>query len=1045
MWLSDLSVQRPVLATVVNVMLVVFGTFALLSIAVREYPDIEPPLVSVITDYAGASAAVVESKITQPLEVRLAGLEGVRSMTSSSKDGRSQINMEFDLARDIEAAAGDVRDRISRSVDVLPREAEPPWVNKADVDAQPIMQLMLTSQRISALELSDYADRYLVDRFGSINGVARVNLPGARIKSMRIWLDRQQLAARGLTAVDVETALQRQNVERPVGRIESTDRELTLRTARQFTTAQEFSRLVIARGTDGYPVRLADVGNVEVGPLEPRTQFRADGRPAIGIGIVKQSKANALEVARAVQAEMKSIAKDLPAGMQLSVNSDESLFIEAALSAVGRTLLEAGLIVIAVIWLFLGTLRATLIPAVTVPISLLASFIVLLTLGFSLNILTLLAMVLAIGLVVDDAIVVVENIHRRIKLGEPALLAAFRGTREVGFAVIATTLVLIAVFAPLCFLQGETGRLFREFALALAAAIACSCLVALTLTPVMCAWLFKSREHHKESSGRVVMALDRLAVSYRTALERFMRHRWIGAAAVGVVVAGIFVLFRLLPSELTPAEDRGQFSVQVIAPMGASFEYTARYMSLVEDIVLKDLGGGEIEGTFLRVPNSNGSEEVNTGVVQVSMTDWGDRARSTRDYMSELEPRLSDLPGVRAFVAERRGFRSRGSGQRPVQIVLGGPTYEDLSKWRDRLFARIRTENPRLTRLESDYDESKPMLAVNIDMNRAGDLGVSVDAITRTLGTFLGGSRVTTYVDGGKEYEVVLQAAADQRASPSDLTNLYVRSDTNGALIPLSNLVTAREMIGVATNNRFDRMRSITISAGLAPGYALGDALDYLQRVFDEELPPSARLSFTGESRELKSSANTVYFTFGLALIVVFLVLAAQFESWVHPLIIMATVPLAVFGALAALAALGYSLNIYTQIGIIMLIGMAAKNGILIVEFANQRRDAGLPFEQALLHAAQVRLRPILMTSVATVVGVLPLIVARGAGAEARANLGIVVCCGLFFATLLTVFIVPTLYALLARRVGSPGKTASQLQAQIAVTPEGATPRSSAP
>lgn len=1036
MWLSDISIKRPVLATVINALLVVFGTFALGSISVREYPDVEPPLMSVITSYPGASAAVVESKITQPLEIRLAGLEGVRSMTSQSKDGRSQITLEFDLARDIEAAAGDVRDRVSRSVDILPRDAEAPWVNKSDIDAQPIIQLMLTSNRMTALELSDYADRYLVDRFGSLNGVSRVNLPGARTKAMRVWLDRQQLAAHGVTTIDVENALSRQNVERPIGRLESNDREFTLRTSRPFKTAAEFSRLVIARGADGYPVRLGDVSTVEVGPLQPRSVFRANGQPAIGLGIVKQSNANTLEVAEAVKAEMQVIAKDLPADMQLQVNSDESLFIDAALESVGRTLVEAGLIVIAVIWLFLGNLRATLIPAVTVPISLLASFLFLLALGFSLNILTMLALVLAIGLVVDDAIVVVENIHRRIELGEPPLLAAYRGTREVGFAVVATTLVLIAVFTPLSLLQGETGRLFREFALALASAIACSCVVALTLSPVMSAWLFKARNAEHTGAGTITQHLERLALLYRRELVRFVKRPWIAASLMGCLLLGIVLLFRILPNELTPAEDRGQLSVQVTAPLGASFEYTSRYMSVVEDILLQDVGGGEVERTFMRIPNSNGSEDVNTGMVQVSMTDWGSRSRSTRDYVTTLGPKLSDLPGVRAVATERRGFRSRGGSQRPVQIVLGGPTYEALVQWRDKLFARISDENPRLLGLESDYEETKPMLAVDIDMNRAGDLGVSVDAIGRTLGTLLGGSRASTYVDGGKEYDVMLQAGAEQRVSPQDLANLYVRSDSSGALIPLANLVTSREMVGSAANNRFDRMRSITISASLASGYTLGEALTYLEELAAKELPPTARLSYAGESRELKESSHTIYFSFSLALVVVFLVLAAQFESWIHPLVIMTTVPLAVFGALAALATLGYTLNIYSQIGIIMLIGLAAKNGILIVEFANQRRDAGLSFHEALIEAAHVRLRPILMTSVATVAGALPLVFASGAGAEARANLGIVVCCGLLFSTLLTVFVVPAFYALLARRSGSPGQTAAELQEQISVSPE---------
>jgi multidrug efflux pump len=1029
MWLSDLSVRRPVFATVCNALLVVFGGFALHGITLREYPDVDPPVISVNTAYPGASAAVVETRITQRLEDHIAGLEGVRSVASSSADGNSKIVVDFNLSRDIEAAASDVRDRVARVLDELPREADAPWLDKADVDASPIMQLVLSSDRLSAIELTDYADRFVIDRFSAIDGVSRVTVPGARRKSMRIWLDPSLLTARGLAVDDVENALVRQNVERPAGRIESVDRELTLRTRREFTTAEEFSELIVTRGADGYPIRLSDLGRVEVGALQPRSVFRSDGVTAVGLSIGKQSKANTLEVARAVKAAMTDIASDLPAGMRLRVSTDDSQFIEASLSAVTRTLIEACIIVAAVIWLFLGNLRATLIPVTTVPISLISSFLFLAAMGFSLNILTMLALVLAIGLVVDDAIVVVENVHRHAEAGEPPLLAAYRGTREVGFAIVATTVVLIAVFVPLAFLQGETGRLFREFALALAGAVACSGFVSLTLCPAMAAWLLRPQTRENPLSKHLVAQIDRLADAYNSSLQALLRHRWLAASLMAAMFAGIFGLFKSLPAEITPTEDRGQFTVNVTAPQGASLEYTSRYLEIVEDLLLQDLGLGEVDRLLTRMPIAYTSADVNTGQIQVSMRDWYERKRSTADYISQLAPQLSNLPGIRAAAVQRRGFRSR-SAQQPVQVVIGGSDYDQLAEWRDRLFARISRENPRIQGLESDYEETKPTLAVDIDMSRAGDLGVSVQAISSTLETLLGGKRVTTYTEGGREYEVVLQADAARRENPDDLKNVHVRSEASGSLIPLSNLITTQDTAGAATYNRFDRMRAITISAGLAADYRLGEALSYLERVVEEELPPSARLSFTGQSREFMDSAGELYTSFALAVVVVYLVLAAQFESWIHPLVIMTAVPLAIFGALAALAAFGYSLNIYTQIGIIMLIGLAAKNGILIVEFANQRRDAGAAFSAALIEAAQVRLRPILMTSIATVAGVAPLMLATGAGAEARSNLGLVVFWGVLFSTFLTLFIVPAFYALLAGRTNSPGKRAAQLAIQ---------------
>jgi len=1035
MWLSDVSVKRPVLATVLNALLLVFGLYAMFSLSVREYPDIDPPIVSVDTRYPGASAPVVESRITQVLEEQIAGIEGIRSLNSQSRDGRSTITIEFSLARNVDDAANDVRDRVSRVLRDLPDEADPPEVTKADSDASPIIWTVLTSDRMSAMELSAWAERNIVDRYAALDGVSAVRIGGERRPAMRIWLDRRAMAARNLTVQDVEQALAAQNLERPAGKIESAEREFTLRTARAFTTPEQFAQLVVSRGANGYPVTLGDISRVEVAPADLQTLFRANGKPAVGLGVIKQSTANTLSVAQAVKAEMAQIATTLPEGMSIRVNSDFSLFIEASLREVVLTLAIAALLVVLVIFIFLGDWRATLIPAATVPISLVASFLFLLALGFSINILTLLALVLAIGLVVDDTIVVVENIHRRIHAGETPLVASFRGAREVGFAIIATTAVLIAVFTPLAFLQGNIGRLFSEFALALAGSVFCSAFVALTLSPVLCSLLLRAaaKDGGPSLAGSVDAAMNRVGKQYRRRLTGFIDRPRRGVLVLAVLLAGTVALFLLLPSEFTPREDRGQFQVQATGPEGASFDYTARHLTQIEGLLIARMHDeqhldSEIDRFLIRVPGF-GSTGVNAGMAMVSLVEWGERERSTDEVASELGRELAKIPGVNARTAQRSGFGS-GYGQ-PLQMVVGGGSWEELAQWRDKLIARVAKENPKILRPDSDYKETKPTLDVAIDLARAADLGVSVESVSHTLETLLAGRRVTTWQEGGEEYDVLLQATAGDRATPADIGGIYVRSTTSGALIPLGNLLTTREAAGAATLNRYDRLRAVTISAGLAPGYTLGEAVAYMEKIAASELPPHAQISWKGDARELQESGTAIYLTFAVALLVVFLVLAAQFESWVHPLAIMTAVPLAMFGGLAALGAFGYSLNIYSQIGLVMLIGLAAKNGILIVEFANQRRDAGLAFRDAIVDAALVRLRPILMTSLATAAGAVPLIIGSGAGSEARANLGIVVFWGVIFSTFLTLVVVPAFYMLLGKRTASPGARAARLEREL--------------
>lgn len=1017
MILSEISVRRPVFATVLSLLLIAFGLLSFSGLPLRELPNIDPPVVSISTTYPGAAADVVQSRITEIIEDQVAGIEGIDTITSRSRDGSSDVTIEFTLSRDIEAAANDVRDAVARVLDRLPAEVDAPQVSKADSDAEPVMWLNFSAAGLDPMQLTEYARKVLVDQLSIIDGVSRVQVGGGQAYAMNIWLDRQALAARGLSVVDVESALRAQNVELPAGRIESGQRDLTVRMNRAYQSADDFRALVIKRGDDGYPIRLGDVAQVELGSANDKVQFRGNGVPQIGLGIVKQSTANTLDVARGVKSEIARLSPTLPEGMKIVVAFDTSIFVEESVNQVYHSLVEAMVIVIFVIFIFLGSLRAALIPAVTVPICLIGAFIVLYAMGATINLLTLLALVLAIGLVVDDAIVVLENIQRRITtLGEPPRIAASRGTNQVAFAVIATTTVLIVVFVPIFFLTGNTGRLFSELAIAISGAIFFSGLVALTLTPMMCSLLLK------RSEGKLAEAVHRtshkIEAYYGRILEASIRRPWITGLTAAIVLGLTGLLFVQIPSELAPTEDRAGAMVQVQLPEGASFEETAAQMDKVERVLLPYVEAGEAARIMIRAPGSFGfTQDYNTGRAMMMLAPWDKRERTQDQITAEIQRKLSAaVPGARVFISGRGGLGQRGG--KPVGFVLGGSDFAEIAQWRDRIIARA-SENPNLIQVDSDYRETKPQLVVTIDKQRAADLGVSTSDIGRTLETMLGARRVTTFLKDGEEYDVRLQAGEEDRRTTSDLTNVFVRS-SRGELIPLSNVVSLKETAGPQALNRFNRSRAITIDAGLAPGYTLGEALDYLQQVAAEELPPTARVDYQGQSREFKQSSAALYFTFALALIVVFLVLAAQFESFVHPLVILCTVPLAVFGAVFGLWLVGGSLNIYSQIGIVMLVGLAAKNGILIVEFANQLRDQGRAFEQAIIEAAKVRLRPIVMTSLATAAGAFPLVIASGAGAASRESIGIVIFAGMLTATAFTLFVIPTAYAVLARRTGSP-------------------------
>jgi multidrug efflux pump len=1039
MRLSNLSIERPVFATVLSLLLIVLGVMAFSRLTLRELPAIDPPVVSVEVQYPGASAAVVESRVTQVLEDALSGIEGVETIESNSVNGRASVSLEFTQARDIEGAANDVRGAVSRVVNRLPEEADPPQVSKVESDADVIIWLNMSSTAMDTLQLSDYADRYVVDRLSSIDGVAQVRLGGQQRYAMRVWLDRDALAARGITVTDVENALRAENVELPAGRIESEARDFTLRVARAYQDPAEFAQVPLRKGADGYVVRLGDVAKVELASAERRAYYRSNGQPNIGLGVVKTSTANSLDVARAVREEADRIRPSLPLGTDIFVAFDTTLFIESAVERVYHTLAEAIVLVLIVIWLFLGSVRAALIPALTVPVCLVAAFIPLYAFGYSINLLTLLALVLCIGLVVDDAIVVLENIQRRADLGEPKLVAAARGTRQVAFAVIATTAVLVAVFLPIGFMEGNTGRLFRELSVAMAGAVALSAFVALTLTPMLSSKLVrphreeKSNPLHRWVNGR----LDALTARYRRFLEGNVERPWGFGAVMALALALSFGLFKLVPSELAPPEDRGSFQVSLTGPEGAGYDYTVGQVQTAEKILARDIGSdGPVIRANARVPGGFGaSEEMHTARFSIFLKDWKQRDVETADVARQLKAKLDGLTGVRVSTQVGGGLvRTRGQ---PVQVVIGGPDYAELAQWRDRLLARIE-QNPGLTGADSDYKETRPQMRVQIDRQRASDLGVSVEDIGHALETMMGSRRVTTFVRGGEEYDVIVQSGKAGRAGPADLAAIQVRA-RDGALVPLSNLVTLADIAEAGSLNRFNRLRAITINAGLSPGYRMGDAIAWLRQAVAEELPEQAQIDWKGESREYQRAGGAVLLTFGLALLVVYLVLAAQFESFIHPFVIMLTVPLGVLGALIGLAATGGTLNLFSQIGIVMLVGLAAKNGILIVEFANQLRDQGRSVHQAIVESAGVRLRPILMTSIATMVGALPLVLAGGPGSASRATIGVVVIFGVGFSTLLSLFVVPAFYALLAPYTRSPEAVAHELKKlEAEVRPVGA-------
>jgi multidrug efflux pump len=1039
MRLSEVSIHRPVLATIMTLVLVLFGILSFTRLSVRQYPDINAPFVSIQTVYPGASARLVETDVTTVLEEALSGIESVKALTSSSREEISQVTLEFDLSRDLDDAANDVRDRVFGSRRWLPPGIEEPIVSKASADAQAIVWLSLYSDRYTELELTDYAERHIKDRLAATPGVAAVWVWGARHYAMRIWLDADRLTSRQLTVQDVETALRNQNVAIPSGRIESDRLEFSVRTRGELQTAGQFNQLIIA-SRDGYPIRLEDVGHAEIGAEDDRKLVRFNGAPTVGVGVVKQSKANSLAVARAAKKTFAEIQPTLPDGMTLIIASDGSVYIERSIHEVYMAMAISLTLVVLVIFLFLGSGRATLIPTVAIPTSIVSTFLLMYLFGYSINILTLLGLVLAIGLVVDDAIVMLENIHRRIERGHPPLRAAVEGSREIGFAVLATTVSLVAVFIPLVFLKGTTIRLFSELAVAVAGAVLISGFIALTLTPMMSARLLSASTGHGRPRSALIAAVSQtfagLLTLYRSALRRTLHSASsVLLVIVGLLIAGA-VLFLTIRSELAPMEDSGAFMVNITAPEGSTIRYTDHYVRQIESMLINV---PEVQSYLTWVATGSKPTLVTRAGIWITLTDWHHRLRSQQEIVAELAPQLAHIPGISAFPINPPAFEQSGT-KAPIQFAIGAASYEDLERAVTLMLDRIKA-SPGLTNVQSDLNLNKPELDIHVHRNKAADLGVSVADVGRTLQTLLGGRMVTTFARDGRDYPVMVKILDRDRVKPSDIGALYVRGN-KGELVQLNNLVTVEETVVPSELYHTDKMRSATITAGMTTGYTLGQALNVVDAAARDVLPAGARVSYRGESREFKDAAGTLATTFVLAFLVIYLVLAAQFESFLHPFIILFSVPPAVVGALLMLMMCGGSLNLYSQIGLIMLVGLVSKNAILIVDFANQLRARGMAVNEAVVEASALRLRPILMTTLATILGAIPLALASGPGAAGRQQIGYVIVGGMVVSTMVTLFIVPAVYGWLSRKSGAPeARTVHSLQAH-ADRPERLVPES---
>jgi multidrug efflux pump len=1017
MKLSETSIRRPVLASMISAALVLFGVIGYTRLSVRELPDIDPPIISVSTTLPGANAQVVETAVTDVLEEELSTIQGLRTLSSSSSEENSQITLEFNLDRPVDVAAQDVRDKVSRVRGRLPVDVLEPVIAKQQADAQPFYWLALSSPNYDLMQISDVADRLVKARLQSLAGVGSAGIFGERRFAMRVWVKPEELSARGITVQDVESAIDARNVEIPAGRIESTRREFSVRSLGELKTPLEFRELVVA-SQGGQVVKLKDIANVELGPEDNRSIFRYNANPAVAIGVVRQSKANLIDVAKRIREALPGIQQTLPPGIKLETAWDGSVFVTHSINDARLTLVIAAILVVLIIFVFLRNLRATIIPGLAIPASIVATFAIMYFLGFSINNFTLLALTIAIGIVVDDAIIVLENAYRhQEELHEQPEQAAVNGTNEIGFAVIATTVALVAVFTPLGFLRGSTGRLLSEFGIAVAGAVVISGFVALTLTPMLCAKVLRVPHEHGALFKALEAGFNAISDRYATLLQKALQHRGIVIAGTVVTVALAFVLYKNLKQELIPDDDRGFFLVIASAPEGSSLDYTDGYVRQIEGIIGKT---PDVQGYFTIIGGFTGG--VNQGFIGVILKDWRERHHSVEQLVGMLFPQLFGITGVRAFpyAPGALGF------SQPVQFVVQHPDITRLAEAMDVFTSGARAIKG-LTNVDTDLRFNKPELRVTFDRDRAEDLGVPVRDVAAALQTFLGGRRVSTFTRNDKLYYVMVQLDSTRRATPSDMSGIYLRGRGN-QLVQLGALAKVNEGIGPRQINHFNRVPSFTLSGSLIPGFAQGEALDSLDQLARKVLPPGSTTALAGDSREFKESGGALYFAFGVALLVVFMVLASQFESLVHPFTVLLAVPLAVTGALATLliAALlhrpGGTINLYSEIGMVLLIGLVTKNSILLVEYSNQLKAKGLDTVAAVLESGRIRLRPILMTSVSTIMGAIPVMIGVGAGSTSRRPLGYAIVGGILFSTALTLFVVPVAYVLLDRLTARSGR-----------------------
>lgn len=1026
MLISDISVKRPVVAIVLSLLLCVFGAVSFSKLAVREMPDVENPVVTVMTTYDGASATIMESQITTALEDELTGISGIDEITSVTRNGMSRITITFDLDWDLTEGVSDVRDAVARAQRRLPDEADDPIVSKDNGSGEPSVYINLSSSVMDRTQLTDYAQRVLEDRFSLITGVSSVSISGGLYKVMYIQLKPELMAGRNVTTADIIASLKTENVETPGGEVRNDTTVMTVRTARLYNNPEDFDYLVVRTASDGTPIYLKDVASVFVGAENENSTFKSDGVPNLSLGIIAQSDANPLEVAKAAHIEVERIQQFLPEGTQLVVDYDSTVFIDRSISEVYNTLLITGGLVVLVLYIFIGQARATLIPAVTVPVSLISAFIAANFFGFSINLLTLMALILSIGLVVDDAIVVVENIFHHIEKGEPPLLAAYNGTREVGFAVVATTAVLVMVFLPISFMEGMVGRLFTEFSVMLAMSVIFSSIVALTLTPVLASKILKANVKPNRFNIWVDARFSKLERGYRLAVVKAIQFRFAAPVVIILCIVGSAALMQVVPSQLAPQEDRGVIFAFVKGAEGTSYNRMTANMDIVEDKLMPLLGQGVIKSFSVQAPAFGGRAGDQTGFVIMQLEDWEDRDVNAQQALAIVAKALQGIPDVmvRPMLP---GFR--GQSSEPVQFVIGGSDYKELFKWAEILQEEA-IHSPMLEGADLDYSETTPELVVSVDRQRAAELGISVAEVSETLEVMLGGRSETTFVERGEEYDVYLRGDENSFNSMADLSQIYMRS-SKGELITLDSITHIEEVASAHKLSHTNKQKSITLKANLGEGYTLGQALDFLDAKAIEILPSDISVSYTGESKDFKENQASVLVVFGLALLVAYLVLAAQFESFINPMVVMFTVPMGVFGGFLGLFLTGQGLNIYSQIGMIMLIGMVTKNGILIVEFANQLRDKGLEIEQAIIDASARRLRPILMTAFTTLVGAVPLIMSTGAGSESRIAVGTVVFFGMAFATFVTLLVIPAMYRLISAKTTSPGFVEAQLEQAI--------------